>query len=356
MFQQLPVAPGLSAAFRTLDPHAPSSNSTLTRTAAATPPRGSAALPASSTTAPAPRAPGVATAFASPGAGHIRFTDHFAPASKRTSYSNLKLTMSTLVSGMIADPAGEALGPRHADHDADYAPPPPPWSPPGSDHASLTRPGSSMSHSSTSYFYPPPAADARVQREEILRMLANRIMFSRFYKIFYSVMTLAALYNIYLSFVEQCPSTFFLTLECIVNMALMAEVGIRFLATRRQFFQSKANLLDVFLVAFCLVLLVMLMHDASTCDVSDDHRSQRREALVDSILLIVRNALQMARIVHMVRKNQTQLTNRVVSIDFTSLEEGQHQHPLLFDAEDQENGLGFASDTAIPPIQPFNPK
>ncbi|ORZ32337.1 hypothetical protein BCR44DRAFT_1241715 [Catenaria anguillulae PL171] len=125
------------------------------------------------------------------------------------------------------------------------------------------------------------------------------------------------------------------------------EVGIRFLATRRQFFQSRANVLDVILVTLCLFLLGMVLHDAKSCKAGGDAQQQQRgEAVVDSVLLIIRNTLQLARIVNMLRKNQNQLNAHVASVDFTGLEDGGHHDPLLFDAEDEQLGFGVSISPA----------
>ncbi|KAI9173200.1 hypothetical protein H9P43_007331 [Blastocladiella emersonii ATCC 22665] len=280
----------------------------------------------------------VATAFADSGAGRIRFVDqradhlHLASRGRTHSFSAHAAAMSRkvtgLVGGIINEDAGESSQRTNASAGSAGAP-------------LFQRPASTISSSNSSTFYY-PTPDQGVTREEVWRMLANRIMFSKFYKAFYVTMTVLALITIYLSLTQTCPTTAFLALECIVNLSLIVEVTIRFLATRRQFFQSRANVLDVVLVALCLFLLGMMLHDAQSC--SSSHResgSQRSEAVVDSVLLILRNLLQLTRIVNMLRKNQSQLANRVASVDFTNLEEG-YQDPLLFDAEDEQHGFGVS--------------
>ncbi|KAI9219679.1 hypothetical protein BC828DRAFT_331614, partial [Blastocladiella britannica] len=145
-------------------------------------------------------------------------------------------------------------------------------------------------------------SDSRVSRGELWRMLANRIMYSHFYKALYVFMTVLALITIVMSFMQTCPTPVFIFLESVVNLTLILEVGMRFLATRRAFFSARSNQLDVVLVLGCLILYGMLLHDAQTCDPSKRDDAQRREALLDSVLLIIRNALQLARIATMLRK------------------------------------------------------
>ncbi|KAJ1506006.1 hypothetical protein HMI54_005491 [Coelomomyces lativittatus] len=142
-----------------------------------------------------------------------------------------------------------------------------------------------------------------LSRAENLRGLANRILFSKFYKFFYFSMTLLAFLTIVLSFYQTCPTPLFMSLEIIVNATLVLEVAIRFMGTRRHFWKSKANVIDAIMVVLCLVLLFILFRDSLSCTGSLDSGSkEREEVMLDSVLLILRNALQFFRIVTMLRK------------------------------------------------------
>lgn len=60
--------------------------------------------------------------------------------------------------------------------------------------------------------------------------MANRFVHSSAYLYFYASMALASLLTVVISLRSECPGTLFYALELIINLLLIAEVGIRLVA------------------------------------------------------------------------------------------------------------------------------
>ncbi|KAJ1554000.1 hypothetical protein HK096_005424 [Nowakowskiella sp. JEL0078] len=126
------------------------------------------------------------------------------------------------------------------------------------------------------------------------------------------------------------PSGYFIFLEIIVNFALITEVSIRLLALGKLFWKSTWNIIDMVVVVFCLITLVFLLalgHCSET---------RSREAFADSVILIVRNGIQLTRLIAMLRRNQRRITKAPANIDFESV-----STPLM------ANDLISSEDSAI---------
>ncbi|KAL7751771.1 Histone acetyltransferase type B subunit 2 [Sorochytrium milnesiophthora] len=190
---------------------------------------------------------------------------------------------------------------------------------------------SSIANSLHSYVYPqaPWRSDTTVSRREILRALANRVMFSGFYKVLYLSMTALAFISVFLSYHRTCPKpgslSAFITVEIIINAVMIIEVSIRAVAMGKAFWAAKSNWLDVGLVFLCAVTLLLLLSDGC----NDDDKGRNREAVADSILLIVRNLIQLVRIFHMLRKNQQNYNAYPADIDFNDA----HSDAVSFDID-----------------------
>lgn len=187
-----------------------------------------------------------------------------------------------------------------------------------------------------------------LSRTEILKGVANRFVHSTAYIYFYGAMALASLMTVLISLVQDCPGTLFYSLELAINAILIAEVGVRGYAFGKQFWKSTFNIIDLGLVALCAVTLIVLFfsHDCSPYRRGQDprptpgedipgssqgQRDGRGEELLDSLLLILRNAAQLVRLLSVVRRSRSNVTTRVANID---LDDARH-YSLDWDLEEE---------------------
>ncbi|KAK0547587.1 hypothetical protein OC845_004035 [Tilletia horrida] len=181
-----------------------------------------------------------------------------------------------------------------------------------------------------------------LSRSEIVKGVANRFVHSTAYLYFYGGMAVASLLTVVLSLIQDCPGTLFYSLELAINVLLIAEVGVRLFAFGKQFWKSTFNIIDLCLVIFCAITLLVIFfsHDCSPERRSggggrygtgfdgdqDDYqhhgdsggRGGRSEELLDSVLLIIRNAMQCFRLVSVVRRSRQNVNSRVANIDLSS--------------------------------------
>ncbi|KAI7881481.1 hypothetical protein K492DRAFT_194332 [Lichtheimia hyalospora FSU 10163] len=177
-------------------------------------------------------------------------------------------------------------------------------------------------------------------RSEMIQGMANRILYSRFYIALYiglaALSVLSVLMSCFLAVLvvrcpwqslrETCPSPLFLLFEFVINMAMMMEVTIRFLALRKAFWQSIWNAMDAMLVLLCVVTLLILIF-------ADCSAGERREAMIDTMLLVVRNGVQLYRLITVARKNKRSIAVRSSTIDFRYVDE---EDIDLYKMEEQE--------------------
>ncbi|CAD6914791.1 unnamed protein product [Tilletia controversa] len=182
-----------------------------------------------------------------------------------------------------------------------------------------------------------------LSRSEIVKGVANRFVHSTAYLYFYGGMAVASLLTVAISLIQDCPGTLFYSLELAINVLLIAEVGIRLFAFGKQFWKSTFNIIDLCLVVFCALTLLVIFfsHDCSpnhggdgggdygsSFDGDQDRdarrggRGGRSEELLDSILLIIRNAMQCFRLVSVVRRSRQNVNSRVTNIDLASAQAG----------------------------------
>ncbi|TPX40104.1 hypothetical protein SeMB42_g06146 [Synchytrium endobioticum] len=148
---------------------------------------------------------------------------------------------------------------------------------------------------------------------EVLNGAANRILHSSFYRGLYLVMVVLSLVSVSMSLVDPCPSGWFYVLEAVVNLTMIVEVSIRFIALGKHYWKSVWNILDLVMVALCAMTLVYLLF--GECSMA-----RATEAVLDTILLVVRNGIQFSRLVLMIRKNRRHLSSRPGNIDFESVQ------------------------------------
>ncbi|WFD36006.1 hypothetical protein MCUN1_002877 [Malassezia cuniculi] len=148
--------------------------------------------------------------------------------------------------------------------------------------------------------------------DDVFKSLANRFVHSTAYLYLYASMAFISFVTVVLSLVYTCPGPQFYILELVVNVALVAEVAIRLVAFGKHFWKSAYNTIDLALVVVCIITLVVLFFNHGC---SPYQQSGLSEELIDSILLIVRNVVQCARLVSVIRRGRQNVATRVTEID-----------------------------------------
>ncbi|KAF9412768.1 hypothetical protein BGZ94_000923 [Podila epigama] len=171
-------------------------------------------------------------------------------------------------------------------------------------------------------------------RREVVQNLANRIIYSKFYMFLYLVMACLSLWSVVLSFRQGCASSsLFIILEVIINCSMIAEVGLRLTALGKSYWRSTSNILDTFLVAFCLLTLFLVLEGCGT------GRGHKAEEVLDTVLLVIRNGVQAWRLYTVIRKNSLLVKPRAGVVDFSNVQ------PVSLDIEgygDYDDDLFFA--------------
>ena len=119
--------------------------------------------------------------------------------------------------------------------------------------------------------------------------------------------------TVVISLLWRCPGLPFYVLELLVNVALVAEVGIRLVAFGKNFWKSTFNIVDLCLVVVCIFTLLILFFGHGCSPIS--RRSGAGEELFDSFLLIIRNIVQCMRLLSMIRRSGYNVTSRISAID-----------------------------------------
>ncbi|KAJ2525299.1 hypothetical protein GGI11_000131 [Coemansia sp. RSA 2049] len=146
-----------------------------------------------------------------------------------------------------------------------------------------------------------------LSRQEILRGAANRLLYSKFYTYYYIGMSALGLVSLITAFIEACPSLFFIVIESTLCLCMILEIITRAVATQWGFLTSWWNYFDIVIVLFCGVTLILLSGGCSA--------GSNSEELVNTILLVVRNAAQCFRLFATVRKNRRQMDARDLNVD-----------------------------------------
>lgn len=204
-----------------------------------------------------------------------------------------------------------------------------------------------------------------LSREEVLKGLANRFVHSTTYLYLYATMAFLSLMTVVMSLLWTCPGPAFYLLELVVNLVLVAEVGVRFLAFGKHFWKSTFNIVDLCLVALCLLTLVVLSFGHGCSPYSQ--RSGRGEELIDSLLLIARNVIQCTRLLSVIRRSGYNVASRVTAIDLSDAqgynldldldleEEGTLARQRMRDGGDERtHGMGWAPHTHAAETQPHD--
>ncbi|KXS10172.1 hypothetical protein M427DRAFT_189328 [Gonapodya prolifera JEL478] len=149
-------------------------------------------------------------------------------------------------------------------------------------------------------------------RREWYKNIANRIMYSRFYALLYLGMAGLSLTAIILSFLHPCPTWYFIAIDVLLNVIIVVEVVLRYTALGKLFWKSWWNVFDLAVSLLCVATLVLLCIHFRTCDATTF-----RENVADLALIIVRNGVQLVRMLFMLRKNKRGLFNRPAPVQFS---------------------------------------
>ncbi|KAJ2486721.1 hypothetical protein EV174_000944 [Coemansia sp. RSA 2320] len=155
-------------------------------------------------------------------------------------------------------------------------------------------------------------------------------MYSKFYTYYYAGMFLLGLVSLVTAFIETCPSTFFIVIESILCICMMLEIITRAVAMQRSFLTSWWNYFDIVLVLFCGVTLILMSKGGCSS-------SSSSEELINTILLVIRNAAQVFRLLAMIRKNRRQMDARGTNVD---LDDGEDFLGIINDMD----GLALEAD------------
>ncbi|KAF9932426.1 hypothetical protein BGZ67_004740 [Mortierella alpina] len=151
-----------------------------------------------------------------------------------------------------------------------------------------------------------------LSRREVFQNLANRIIYSKFYMVLYLAMAILSIWSIFLSLRQGCSSsTLFIVLESIINGTMIAEVAVRLTALGKNYWRSTSNILDILLVLLCFITLILVLQGCGS--------GHEAEEILDTILLILRNAVQGWRLYTMLKKNSLMANPRVGTIDFSNI-------------------------------------
>ncbi|RHZ77655.1 hypothetical protein Glove_174g176 [Diversispora epigaea] len=178
-----------------------------------------------------------------------------------------------------------------------------------------------------------PHTQYTLSRSEVVRGIANRIIYSRFYSWLYLGMALLSAVSIVLSLIEECQTIGFIILEIIINIVMIGEVTTRFLALRKIFWKSLYNIIDIILVMLCVITLILILKGGCL---------HKGEEIFDLTLLIVRNLVQFGRLIVMLRKKEVNRKARNATVDFNNVRESNDsfsdpgEHSIIYDEYDED--------------------
>lgn len=123
---------------------------------------------------------------------------------------------------------------------------------------------------------------------------------------------------------------------------MIAEVLLRLTALGKNYWRSTSNILDIVLVFFCFITLILVLQGCGS--------GHEAEEVLDTVLLILRNAVQGWRLYTMIKKNSLIANPRVAGIDFDNVRsesidiegfgaEGYVDDDTFLAAEESDDGL-----------------
>lgn len=153
-----------------------------------------------------------------------------------------------------------------------------------------------------------------LSKSEVTKNIANRFVHSRIYVILYLAMATLSTTTVILSLQDGCPGLAFYILEIIINVAMITEVSIRFVALGQvrsalhvaylyaltycfqQFWKSPYNVVDLGLTCLCVLTLLVIVFAGCAA-------TSKEEELLDTLLLVARNVLQFGRLATVMRRS-----------------------------------------------------
>ncbi|KAI9633386.1 uncharacterized protein MKK02DRAFT_18347 [Dioszegia hungarica] len=216
----------------------------------------------------------------------------------------------------------------------------------------------------------PSRSPYHLPTSEKLRGLANRIIFSRYYVLFYFVMMSLSMVTVVMSLMARrelsilldliphvrlplcaaaqadgCPSITWHILEIVINALMVIEVGTRWIAYGKKYPMTPLNVIDLLLVLFCSITLIVVF--TSPC--SDSSMSEEN---LDMILLVIRNGVQFLRIVNILRRSGHSIFNPPKPIDLSQARPDALDMDLDF--SDEEAAAERTLDSRSAPILPLH--
>ncbi|MBW0528968.1 hypothetical protein O181_068683 [Austropuccinia psidii MF-1] len=154
--------------------------------------------------------------------------------------------------------------------------------------------------------FPSARTHYQLSKHELIQGIANRFVFSQVYIYLYLSMAILSLITVILSLLSECPTLSFYILEIIVNFAMIFEVLIRLVAFGKQFWKSPFNWLDLAITLFCLITVIVIFFQGCKA---------KKEEVLDTILLVIRNGIQFSRLALMLRRSGKNIFTKIQPID-----------------------------------------
>jgi len=172
-----------------------------------------------------------------------------------------------------------------------------------------------------------------LQHSSSLKHAANRVLFSRAYSLMYVLMILLnvtlILWIIISASIKQrivSPTHWlFITLEIVINAALFFEISIRLLSLGKDYFRSRSNVFDLAVLALSFIGLIVFFVSTGAVKEADD--------IATTLLLIFRYAIQLLRLVLLIKNQQRALKTHTSKVDFSTIDID--NEPLLDEDEIQ---------------------
>ncbi|OCF33096.1 hypothetical protein I317_01896 [Kwoniella heveanensis CBS 569] len=186
----------------------------------------------------------------------------------------------------------------------------------------------------------PARSQYHLPPSEQLRGVANRIIFSRYYILFYGAMMGLSFATLVISLIathgNKCPPAVWHILEVVINILMVVEVGTRWVAYGKKYPLTLLNVVDIILVLFCSVTLILVFRNPCGS-------GTRSEELLDTILLIIRNTVQFLRLGSILRRSGHSILNPPKPIDLSQAGAASLALDLDMDLEN-EGGNGYRDE------------